>query len=69
MLSVMSCTGLYFYYEVSPISALFEERRGHGGFMRLFTSICAIVGGSFTFFGLVDMLIGLGAKLVGGSLL
>jgi hypothetical protein len=61
--------GLYFYYEISPISAYFEERRGHGGIVRLFTSICAIVGGSFTLFGLVDMMVGLASKVVGGSLL
>lgn len=61
--------GVYFNYEVSPISAYFEEKRGHGGFLRLFTSICAIVGGSFTLMGIVDTVIGLVGKVYSGSLL
>lgn len=48
--------GLYFHYEVSPIQAVFEEKRGGGfGFM---VSACAIVGGLFTVMGLVDRLVG-----------
>jgi hypothetical protein len=49
--------GLYFYYEVSPIQAKIEERRRHGGFWRFFISLCAVVGGCFSVFGLVDSLI------------
>eukprot|EP01035_Chromulina_nebulosa_P019238 gene19238-25089_t len=41
--------GVYFYYEVSPIQAVFEERR-IGNIWRFLTSVCAIVGGSFTVF-------------------
>jgi hypothetical protein len=44
--------GVYFNYEVSPIQAHFEEKRGkHLSFI---TSVCAIVGGVFTVMGLVD---------------
>lgn len=50
--------GVYFYYETSPIQAVFEEIRGGGvGFLRLLTNVCAIVGGTFTVMGLVDLLI------------
>ncbi len=50
--------GVYFYYETSPVQAVFEETRGGGrGFMRLLTNLCAIVGGTFTVMGLVDMLL------------
>ena len=44
--------GVYFYYELSPIQASFEEKRG--GLLRFLTSVCAIVGGMFTVMGLVD---------------
>jgi hypothetical protein len=50
--------GIYFYYEISPVQAVFQEVRSHkGGFMKLITSIFAIAGGSFTIFGLIDNLI------------
>jgi hypothetical protein len=50
--------GVYFYYETSPVQAVFEEQRGGGGgFMRLLTNVAAIVGGTFTVMGLVDSLI------------
>jgi hypothetical protein len=45
--------GLYFNYEVSPIQALFERRRG--GLLHFVTSCCAIVGGAFSVMGLVDV--------------
>ncbi len=45
--------GLYFNYEVSPIQALFEEKRG--GTMKFLTSVCAIVGGVFSVMRLVDL--------------
>ena len=55
--------GVYFYYETSPVQAIFEETRGGGqGFMRLLTNICAIVGGTFTVMGLVDMLLAFATK-------
>jgi hypothetical protein len=47
--------GIYFYYEVSPIQALFEENRG--GFRSFVTSICAIAGGVFSLMRLVDILL------------
>jgi hypothetical protein len=48
--------GIYFNYEVAPIQALVEERRPMtpGGLM---TSICAIVGGVFSVFGIFDSVI------------
>lgn len=45
--------GVYFYYEISPIQALFEEKRGKG-ILRFFTSVCAVVGGAYTVMGLFD---------------
>jgi hypothetical protein len=48
--------GVYFHYEVSPIQALFEEKRG--GLLGFITSCCAIIGGAFSVMGLVDMLLG-----------
>ena len=55
--------GVYFYYETSPVQAVFEEVRGGGrGFLRLLTNICAIVGGTFTVMGLVDQAIQLISK-------
>ena len=55
--------GVYFYYETSPVQAVFEEvRGGGGGFLRLLTNICAIVGGTFTVMGLVDQIIQLVTK-------
>jgi endoplasmic reticulum-Golgi intermediate compartment protein 3 len=48
--------GVYFYYDVSPIQALYEEKRG-GGLMRFLTSLCAIIGGAYTVMGLVDLLL------------
>ncbi len=46
--------GVYFYYEVSPVMAVFEETRGT--FLRFLTSICAILGGLFTVMGILDHL-------------
>ncbi len=48
--------GVYFHYEVSPIQALFEEKRG--GMLGFITSCCAIVGGAFSVMGLVDVFLG-----------
>jgi endoplasmic reticulum-Golgi intermediate compartment protein 3 len=48
--------GVYFYYELSPIQALFEEKRG--GVLGFITSCCAIIGGAFSVMGLVDMFVG-----------
>jgi hypothetical protein len=62
--------GLYFYYEISPIQATFEERRGSkGGFVRFLTNVCAIVGGSFTVMGLVDSFIATIMKFSGKTLI
>lgn len=55
--------GVYFYYELSPVQANFEERRLAGGWMRFIMSICAIVGGSYTVMGLLDILMSKIAKL------
>jgi endoplasmic reticulum-Golgi intermediate compartment protein 3 len=54
--------GLYFYYEVSPVQAIFTESRG--SLTRFLTSVCAIVGGSFVMMGLIDGLLGLIMKYV-----
>jgi endoplasmic reticulum-Golgi intermediate compartment protein 3 len=47
--------GVYFYYQVSPISAQFVETRKP--FMRFLTSTCAIIGGTFTVMGIIDVLL------------
>lgn len=44
--------GVYFYYEISPVQAVFEERRK--SFIVFLTSVCAIIGGLFTVMGMVD---------------
>lgn len=53
--------GIYFYYEISPIQAVFEEKRG--GFLKFLCSVCAIVGGVFTVLGLIDSFISYITKL------
>jgi hypothetical protein len=47
--------GVYFYYQVSPISAHFVETRKP--FMQFLTSTCAIIGGTFTVMGIIDVLV------------
>ena len=49
--------GIYFYYEISPISALIKEKR-KGALLPFITSCCAILGGVFTVMGLVDVILG-----------
>ena len=56
--------GVYFYYEISPVSAAFEEKRT-GSLGRFLTSVCAIVGGLFTVMGLVDKLASFALRLKG----
>ena len=48
--------GVYFYYEVSPVEAVFEEKY-KGSIWQFLTSVCAIVGGSFVVMGLVDVFV------------
>ncbi|CAN0109434.1 unnamed protein product [Ectocarpus sp. 6 AP-2014] len=54
--------GVYFYYEVSPVQALVEEKRK--GFLAFLTGACGVVGGVYTILGLVntgiDGLLGMG---------
>lgn len=44
--------GVYFHYEVSPIQAVFEEKRGH--LLSFITSVCAIIGGVYIVMGLLE---------------
>ena len=53
--------GLYFYYEVSPVQAIFEERRKNK-FLSFLTNVCAIVGGAFSVMGIVDVLVSYSSK-------
>ena len=53
--------GLYFFYEVSPVQAIFEEKR-KGNFLSFVKNVCAIVGGAYTVMGIVDSLIGFTSK-------
>lgn len=47
--------GVYFYYELSPVQAIFEETRK--SFTQFLTSICAILGGLFAVMGLIDIIL------------
>lgn len=47
--------GVYFYYEVSPVQALVEERRR--GLLSFVTSTCGVVGGVYGLLGLVNTVI------------
>jgi len=44
--------GVFFFYEMSPLHVDTTEQ--YPGWIRFFTSICAIVGGVFTFMGMAD---------------
>eukprot|EP00981_Chlorochromonas_danica_P012319 scaffold4815_cov184-Ochromonas_danica.AAC.7 len=44
--------GVYFFYEVSPIQALIEEKER--SWLHFITSVCAIVGGAYSLMGIVD---------------
>jgi endoplasmic reticulum-Golgi intermediate compartment protein 3 len=57
--------GLYFYYQVSPLHAVFEEKRP--SVFRFFTSACAIIGGCFTVMGIVDLILNGCLQLFGKS--
>lgn len=48
--------GVFFFYEISPLHVEIVEdyRKGYLGF---FTSVCAIVGGVVTTFGLLDQIV------------
>lgn len=48
--------GVWFYYELSPIQAVVEEHRK--GFLEFLASVCAILGGVFTIFGVLDGVVG-----------
>eukprot|EP00613_Pedinella_sp_CCMP2098_P000262 CAMPEP_0171618484 /NCGR_PEP_ID=MMETSP0990-20121206/14777_1 /TAXON_ID=483369 /ORGANISM="non described non described, Strain CCMP2098" /LENGTH=379 /DNA_ID=CAMNT_0012183303 /DNA_START=55 /DNA_END=1194 /DNA_ORIENTATION=- len=52
--------GVWFFYEVSPVHALFEEER-RSSLLEFTSSVCAILGGVFTILGVVDG--GVGAVL------
>jgi len=47
--------GVYFYYEVSPLHV--EVKEINRGWVHFFTGVCAVVGGLFTFMGIIDGLI------------
>jgi endoplasmic reticulum-Golgi intermediate compartment protein 3 len=49
--------GVWFFYEVSPIHAVFEETRRSA--LEFISSVCAILGGVFTILGVMDSVIGL----------
>jgi len=44
--------GVWFFYEVSPIHAIFEETRRST--LEFISSVCAILGGVFTIVGVAD---------------
>lgn len=47
--------GVYFYYQMSPLNAKFEEKSK--SFTAFLTSACAILGGCFTVMGIVDVVL------------
>lgn len=47
--------GVYFFYEVTPLHV--EQEETVRGWTRFFTSVCAVVGGLYTFMGMVDKII------------
>eukprot|EP01042_Synura_sphagnicola_P000180 gene180-181_t len=47
--------GVYFYYEISPLQATFQERRK--GLLPFVTSLCAILGGTYSIMGVVEILL------------
>ena len=47
--------GVFFFYEVSALHVEFEEQRK--GWIRFFTSVCAVVGGVFTFVQVMDQML------------
>ncbi len=49
--------GVWFFYELSPIHAVFEETK-RSTFLEFTASVCAILGGVFTLFGVIDTGIG-----------
>ena len=50
--STRGLPGVFFNYEISPLVMVYEEKRA--SLAHFLTSVCAIVGGVFTVFGLVD---------------
>ena len=48
--------GVYFYYEMSPVQAVFEVK--HKSFGYFVTTCCAILGGAYTVIGMMDGIIG-----------
>mmetsp|Transcript_739 Transcript_739/g.1224 ORF Transcript_739/g.1224 Transcript_739/m.1224 type:complete len:395 (+) Transcript_739:63-1247(+) len=59
--------GVYFYYQVSPLQAVFEEKQP--SIFRFLTSLCAIVGGSFTVMGIIDSIFNAFLHIFGKTLL
>lgn len=58
--------GVWFFYDTSPVHVEFQERRR--GLLPFLTSVCAIVGGVFSVFGVVDGVVhNLVQKGVGGG--
>lgn len=54
---------MYFYYQVSPVQALVEEKRR--GILAFLTGACGAVGGVYTILGLVNS--GIEGLLRGGG--
>jgi endoplasmic reticulum-Golgi intermediate compartment protein 3 len=48
--------GVFFFYEISPLHVEIVEGY-RKGYIAFFTSVCAIVGGVVTTFGLLDQLL------------
>ena len=47
--------GVFFFYEMSPLCAVFEEKRK--GWLPFLTSLCAIIGGVYATGSVVDQLL------------
>eukprot|EP00262_Sarcandra_glabra_P008847 TRINITY_DN226_c0_g4_i1.p1 TRINITY_DN226_c0_g4~~TRINITY_DN226_c0_g4_i1.p1 ORF type:complete len:385 (+),score=63.20 TRINITY_DN226_c0_g4_i1:84-1238(+) len=54
--------GVFFFYDFSPIKVIFTEE--NVSLVHFLTSICAIVGGVFTIFGIIDTFVYHGHKAI-----
>ncbi|MCO5559472.1 hypothetical protein L7F22_013072 [Adiantum nelumboides] len=57
-----SLPGVFFFYDLSPIKVNFNQR--NTPFLHFLTNVCAIVGGVFTVFGIIDAFVYHGHKVI-----
>ncbi|KAI5084366.1 hypothetical protein GOP47_0000535 [Adiantum capillus-veneris] len=57
-----SLPGVFFFYDLSPIKVNFNQRTTP--FLHFLTNVCAIVGGVFTVFGIIDAFVYHGHRVI-----